>query len=152
MAARSAGLLIWRRRAGRIEVLLLHPGGPWWARKDAGAWSIPKGEIEPDEDPLAAAIREVEEETGYRATGRFRELPEIVQAGGKRVLAWAVEGDLDPAAIRSNTFEMEWPPRSGRTASFPEIDRAEFFEIEEAAVRINPAQVSLLQSLVASLA
>jgi predicted NUDIX family NTP pyrophosphohydrolase len=143
----SAGLLRFRRRAGRLEVLLVHPGGPFWARKDAGAWSIPKGEIEPGEAPEAVARREFAEETGFAAEGQLLPLGEIVQRGGKRVTAFALEGDLDPAAIVSNTFEMEWPPRSGRRASFPEVDRAEWFELDVARRKILPAQAELLDRL-----
>jgi predicted NUDIX family NTP pyrophosphohydrolase len=144
---RSAGLLVFRRRGGGLEVLLVHPGGPLWARRDLGAWSIPKGEIEAGEDPLAAARREVEEETGLRAAGPFSALGEIRQPGGKRVLAWAMPGDFDPAALRSIAFELEWPPRSGRRQSFPEVDRAAWFPLAEARRRILPAQAPLLDRL-----
>jgi predicted NUDIX family NTP pyrophosphohydrolase len=150
MARISAGLLLYRRRGGALEVLLAHPGGPFWARKDAGAWSIPKGEIDPTEEPLAAARREFSEETGVAVEGRFQPLAPITQAGGKVVQAWAVEGDLDPAALRSNTFSIEWPPRSGRQQSFPEIDRAAWFRLEVARKKINPAQVALLDELQAA--
>jgi len=115
----SAGLLMYRRRDGRMEVFLVHPGGPFWAKKDAAAWSIPKGEFAADEDPLAAAQREFAEETGLTPSGPFTALTPIKQTGGKIVQAWAVEGDCDPAAVRSNTFTMEWPPRSGRRQEFP---------------------------------
>ena len=143
----SAGLLMYRVRNGRPEVLLVHPGGPLFAGKDAGVWTIPKGEIEAGEDELAAARREFEEETGLRAEGPFLPLGSITQKGGKVVLAWAFRGDGDPEAIRSNTFRMEWPPRSGREAEFPEIDRAAFFDLEEAKRTINPSQVPLLEAL-----
>ena len=140
MSKQSAGLLLYRHRDGLLEVLLAHPGGPFWAKRDHGAWSIPKGEIEPEEDPLQAAIREFEEETGARVSGDFIPLPSIRQAGGKVVHAWAVEEDLDPASIKSNTFALEWPPHSGRIAEFPEIDRAEWFPIQEARKRIVKEQ------------
>lgn len=152
VARTSAGLLMFRRRgAGGPEVLLAHPGGPFWRRKDAGAWSIPKGEIDPDEDQLRAAIREFTEETGAAPAGDFLPLGELRQAGGKRVVAFAVEGDFDPRAIRSNTFAVEWPPRSGRMQSFPEIDRAEWFGIEEARGRILKSQIPFLDRLQALL-
>lgn len=147
MARTSAGLLLYRLAGGRPEVLLVHPGGPFFRSRDEGAWSIPKGELEEGEDPLAAARREVEEETGLRPGGPFLELGSVTQKGGKEVRAWAVEGDCDPAAIRSNTFEMEWPPRSGRKREFPEIDRAAFFALDEARRKINPAQTALLDEL-----
>ncbi len=144
---RSAGLLLYRRRGGATEVFLAHPGGPFWAKKDDGAWSIAKGEIEADENPLAAAIREFTEETGTTLTGDFRPLPPIRQAGGKTVLAWAIEGDLDAAAIRSNEFEMEWPPKSGKRRRFPEIDRAQWFGLDEARRKLNKAQRAWLDAL-----
>jgi predicted NUDIX family NTP pyrophosphohydrolase len=143
----SAGLLIYRIRDGVLQVLLAHPGGPLFRRKDDGAWSIPKGEVEPGEDLLAAAQREFEEETGIRPKGPFVALAPIQQKGGKIVYGWAFEGDCHPQAIKSNTFTMEWPPRSGRQAEFPEIDRAEFFEIETAKRKIKAAQVPLLEEL-----
>ena len=146
--SRSAGLLLFRRRNERIEVLLVHPGGPFWAKRDLGAWSIPKGEYPEDEDPLAAARREFAEELGSPApAGETIELGEIQQKAGKVVCAWAVAGDLDPAEITSNTFTMQWPPRSGRTQEFPEVDRAQWFDLEEARERINPAQAALLDRL-----
>ncbi len=147
MSKLSAGLVMFRRSGDRLEVLLVHPGGPFWRNKDAGAWTIPKGEYREDEDPLAAALREFEEETGVRPTGPFIKLAPVTQRGGKTVHAWAFEGNCDPAAIRSNTFEMEWPPRSGRTQLFPEVDRAEFSSIDQALKRINPAQASFLNEL-----
>jgi len=145
----SAGILLWRRRAGRLEVLLGHPGGPYWAAKDAGHWTIPKGEAGPDEDLLAVARREFEEETGHRvpADRPVIALGEIRQKSGKRVLGWAAEGDLDPAAAVSNTFEMEWPPGSGRRQVYPEIDRVAWFDLAEARVRLKAAQVSFLDRL-----
>lgn len=143
----SSGLLPYRFVDGELQVLLVHPGGPFWARKDLGAWSIAKGEIAPDEDPLAAAIREFREETGCTPTGDFIGLTSVKQAGGKVVHAWAVELDWDPAQLRSNTFEMEWPRGSGKLRSFPEVDRAEWFELDEARRRINPAQQALIDEL-----
>jgi predicted NUDIX family NTP pyrophosphohydrolase len=140
---KSAGLLLFRRRE-RLEVLLVHPGGPLWARKDEGAWSIPKGELDADEDPLAAARREFKEELGSSATGDFVTLAPIRQASGKLVYAWAVEADFDTATFTSGTFSMEWPPRSGRQQEFPEVDRAEWFTIDEAKRKINKGQVPLL--------
>jgi predicted NUDIX family NTP pyrophosphohydrolase len=150
---RSAGLLLFRRAGDDLEVLLVHPGGPFWVTRDAGAWSIPKGECEDGEDPRAAAWREFAEELGTSAPeGEVVDLGEVRQKAGKTVLAWAVAGDLDPEHITSNTFEMEWPPRSGRTQSFPEVDRAGWFGLAEARERINPAQVDLLDRLEAALA
>jgi predicted NUDIX family NTP pyrophosphohydrolase len=145
---RSAGLLLFRQSGERVEVLLVHPGGPFWAKRDLGAWSIPKGEYPEDEEPLAAARREFAEELGSPAPdGETIELGEIRQKAGKIVCAWAVAGDLDPAEITSNTFTMQWPPRSGRTQEFPEVDRAQWFDLEEARERINPAQAALLDRL-----
>jgi len=145
---RSAGILLWRRRDGHLEVLLGHPGGPLFARKDADTWSVLKGEIEPGEDPLHVARREFEEETGHPAPdGDALELGEIRQKGGKVVIAWALEGDLDPSLAVSNTFEMEWPPRGGRTASFPEIDRVEWFDLDTARIKVKAAQIPLLERL-----
>lgn len=147
MATRSAGILMFRRREGEIEVLLVHPGGPFWARRDEGAWSIPKGELVSGEDPLAAARREFEEETGLAVDGDLTPLGPVKQAGGKEVFAWALEGDCDPATIGSNTFSMEWPPRSGRRREFPEIDRAAWFTLEEARKRVLGGQVGLIDQL-----
>ena len=143
----SAGLLMFRRRNGQLEFLLVHPGGPFWAKKDAGAWTIPKGELQGDEEPLAAAKREFEEELGIAPVGEFIQLTPVKQKSGKVVQAWAFEGDCAPAAIKSNTFTIEWPPRSGRMAEFPEVDCAEFFSFELAKEKINPAQVSLLEEI-----
>lgn len=153
MPKRSAGLVLFRRDPeGGTEILLVHPGGPLWARRDLGSWSIPKGEYGPGEDPLATARREFEEETGLPSPpGAAMPLGDAVQAGGKVVTAFAVEGDLDPTAVRSNTFRMEWPPRSGRTAEFPEVDRAAWFAPAEAAARVLPGQRVLLERLLASL-
>jgi predicted NUDIX family NTP pyrophosphohydrolase len=147
MPKQAAGLLMYRFQQGRLEFLLVHPGGPFWKSKDAGAWSIPKGEIEPGEDPLAAARREFLEELGTTCQGEFLPLSPIQQKNGKVVQAWAVEGTCETAKITSNTFEMEWPPKSGRMQQFPEVDRAEFFPFEVALEKINPAQVPLLQEL-----
>ena len=144
MPKTSAGILLHRRG----EVLLVHPGGPFFARKDLGAWSIPKGELEPGEEPRTRALIEFAEETGTDlGDPDATELGEVKQKGGKTVLAYAVEGDLDADAITSNTFEMEWPPRSGRRQSFPEVDRAAWFDLEEAGRRINPAQAEFLERL-----
>lgn len=138
------------RRTPEPRVLLVHPGGPYWAKKDLGAWSIPKGEFVPPEDPLEAAKREFAEELGFAPQGEFILLGEVKQAGGKIVQAWAFEGDCDPSACKSNTFEMEWPPRSGRKQSFPEVDRAEFFSIEDARTKINASQAAFLERLLAT--
>ena len=147
-APRSAGILLYRHRDRELEVLLVHPGGPFWARKDEGVWSIPKGEYEPTEDPLAAARREFEEELGAAPpAGPAHDLGEIRQRAGKLVHAFALEGDLDAAAIISNTCEIEWPPRSGRAITIPEVDRAEWFALGEARKRILPAQAELLDRL-----
>ena len=143
---------MYRRRDGALEVFLVHPGGPFWAKKDLSAWSIPKGEIDPTEEPLAAARREFTEETGFAAAGVFQPLAPITQAGGKVVQAWAFESDADPTSLRSNTFSIEWPPRSGRQTSFPEVDRAAWFPLDLARKKINPAQGALLDELEASLA
>lgn len=147
----SAGILMYRRR-GRVEVLLVHPGGPLWTKRDLGAWSIPKGLVGPGEDPLAAARREFKEETGFDAQGRFIPLAQVKQKSGKIIQAWAVEGDCDPAAIRSNTFSMEWPPHSGREQEFPEVDRAAWFGSGEAKEKINRGQTGLIEELQALLA
>ena len=145
---RSAGLLLYRGAPDRLEVLLVHPGGPFWAKKDAGAWSIPKGEIDAGEEPLAAARREFEEETGVAPpNGEAVALEPRRQAGGKLVMAWAVRGDLDPALIRSGTFSLEWPPRSGRQQEFPEVDRAGWFTLEQAREKILNGQVLFLNEL-----
>lgn len=147
--ARSAGILLYRQRGARLEVLLVHPGGPFWIKRDLGAWSIPKGEYEPGEEPLAAARREFEEELGTAPPeGPTEDLGEIRQKGGKTVRAWGLEGDLDATAILSNTVSIEWPPRSGKLIDVPEVDRAEWFALEEAQERINPAQAELLDRLV----
>jgi predicted NUDIX family NTP pyrophosphohydrolase len=147
LAKRSAGLLLYRRRSESLQVFLVHPGGPFWARKDLGAWSIPKGEYADGEDPLATAQREFAEETGAQPSGAFRSLGEVVQGGGKRVVAWAVEGDFDPATLVSNSFELEWPPRSGRKASFPEVDRAEWFAPATARQKLLAGQRAFIDRL-----
>jgi len=149
MPKRSAGLLMYRRSGGQLEVLLVHPGGPFWMKKDLGAWTIPKGEYGPGEEPLAAAIREFQEETGLVASGPFRLLTPVRQSGGKIVDAWAFEGDCDPGALKSNSFPLEWPRGSGRMQEFPEVDRAGWFRIEEARRKILRGQASLLDELAA---
>lgn len=147
MPKESAGLLVFRRTSGGLEVLLAHPGGPFWAKKDEGAWSIPKGELAAEEDPLAAALREFEEETGVIIAGTPLALQPVRQPSGKIIRAWALEGDLDPATVKSNTFSLEWPPRSGRQQEFPEIDRVAWLPVEEARRKIVPGQVPLLEQL-----
>ena len=148
----SAGLLLWRHREGRLEVLLAHQGGPFWAKKDLGHWTIPKGEVESGEELEAVARREFAEETGHEAPDQpLVELGEITQKSGKLVLGWAVEGDLDPSTAVSNTYELEWPPRSGVVQAFPEIDRVEWFALDEARRRLKAAQVPFLDRLQASL-
>jgi predicted NUDIX family NTP pyrophosphohydrolase len=152
MARRSAGILLYRRRDGAVEVLLVHPGGPLWARRDAGAWSIPKGEYGEGEDPLAVALREFEEETGQRPPAeRLVALGEVRQRGGKVVSAWAAPGDLDPRAVTSNTFTLEWPPRSGVRREFPEVDRAGWFDLPTAREKLLAAQAELVDRLLAVL-
>ncbi len=138
---------MYRKSNNDIEILLGHMGGPYWARKDEGSWTIPKGEFNPNlEAALNAAIREFKEETGLLLKGPFIPLPSIVQRGGKKIWAWACEGDLDPACFESNTFEMEWPPRSGRVQTFPELDRVEWFSREQAEIKILKSQKDLLQA------
>lgn len=153
-AKRSAGILLFRRRGGAAEFLLVHPGGPFWAKKDAGAWSIPKGQIEDEEEPRACAIRELEEELGDAPEldlEQLIELGSVKQKAGKVVEAWAAEADFDPASLASNTFEMEWPPRSGKKEEFPEVDRAEWFDLEKAREKILPAQAEFLDRLLEQL-
>jgi predicted NUDIX family NTP pyrophosphohydrolase len=153
MATRSAGILLHRAGPRGTEMLLVHPGGPFWARKDLGAWSIPKGELDAGEDPRACALREFAEETGTLLTAdALEDLGSITLKSGKVVLAFAVAGDLDPATVRSNTFALEWPPRSGRTQEFPEIDRAGWFGLDAARTKLNPAQVEFVDRLEALLA
>ena len=147
MPKRSAGILMFRRGAQGLEVLLVHPGGPFWARKDRGAWSIPKGEYSKGDEPLATAIREFAEETGIRPLGELTPLGEITQPGRKIVTAFALEGDFDPATLKSNTFELEWPPKSGRKASFPEVDRAQWFSLEMAREKILSGQREFITRL-----
>ena len=147
MAKQSAGILLYRRTARGLEVLLVHPGGPFFAKKDAGVWSIPKGEFTDDEEPATAAVRELEEETGYRLDAALLPLNPIKQKGGKKVFAWAAEGDLDLVTIVSNTFPLEWPPRSGRMQEFPEVDRAGWFTVDEAREKIKGAQMALVEEL-----
>ena len=143
----SAGLLMYRMDDGTLQVLLAHPGGPFFRNKDEGAWSIPKGEIEPGEDVLEAAKREFEEEIGFTPTGPFIALTPVKQRGGKIVHAWAFEGNCDPSAVVSNKFPMEWPPRSGQQMEFPEIDRATFFDVSTARRKINAGQLALIDEL-----
>lgn len=147
MPASSAGILMYRRTGRTFEVLLVHPGGPFWRNKDVGTWSIPKGEIEPGEDPVEVAQREFLEELGSAAGQPLQFLGEILQRGGKRVLAFAVEGNLDAETISSNTFEIEWPPKSGRRQSFPEVDRAQWFDLSNAKRKILASQQPLLERL-----
>jgi predicted NUDIX family NTP pyrophosphohydrolase len=152
MAARSAGILLHRQGILGTEVLLVHPGGPFWARKDLGAWSIPKGEVGEAEDPRACALREFAEETGGRLPdGALEQLGSVTLKSGKVVLAFAVAGDPAPARVRSNTFELEWPPRSGRMQEFPEVDRAEWFALAAARGKLNPAQAEFVDRLEALL-
>ena len=149
---RSAGILLHRAGSAGREVLLVHPGGPFWARKDLGAWSIPKGEVDDGEDPRACALREFAEETGtHLPESVLDELGSVKLKSGKLVLAFAVEGDLDPATLVSNTFELEWPPRSGRRQTFPEVDRAEWFSLDDARAKLNPAQAAFVDRLEALL-
>jgi predicted NUDIX family NTP pyrophosphohydrolase len=143
----SAGLLMYRRRGEALQILLVHPGGPFWAKKDLGAWSIPKGEFGEDEDALKAARREFEEETSFLPTGNFIRLGAIKQPSGKLIHAWAFEGDLDAKKIQSNTFLMEWPPQSGNQQEFPEVDRAEWFTVETAREKIIKGQVGFVDEL-----
>jgi predicted NUDIX family NTP pyrophosphohydrolase len=147
MPKQSAGLLMYRRHNGVLEFFLVHPGGPFWAKKEDGAWSIPKGELREGEDPLAAAKREFEEETGLRPSGDFKALSPIRQPGGKIIHAWAFEGDCDLSALRSNTFSLEWPPHSGHQQLFPEVDRAGWFNLEAARTKILKGQAGFLDAL-----
>jgi predicted NUDIX family NTP pyrophosphohydrolase len=150
MAKQSAGLFVYRKRDGNLEVLLVHPGGPFWKNKDLGAWSIPKGEFVAGEEPLVVAKREFQEETGLSIDGSFVPLQPIKQGGGKAVHAWAVEADLDVSHVKSNTFTIEWPPRSGKLTEFPEVDRAEWFQVDTALKKINAAQSDLIRQIQAS--
>jgi predicted NUDIX family NTP pyrophosphohydrolase len=151
MPQRSAGILLYRRRGGVLEVLLVHPGGPFWAGKDDGAWSIPKGECASGEDALAAARREFSEETGSQAEGEAVGLGSFRQSSAKIVDAWAIEGDFDPATLKSNTFALEWPPRSGRMREVPEVDRAAWFTPEDAARKLLKGQRQILDALLKQL-
>ncbi|MEZ5830530.1 MAG: NUDIX domain-containing protein [Dongiaceae bacterium] len=148
---RSAALLVYKHKPDGIRVFLVHPGGPFWAKKDLGAWSIPKGEIEDAEDGLAAAKREFFEEVGQTVDGDVIALTPVKQRGGKVVQAWAVEGDVDEAAVKSNEFEMEWPPRSGRRANFPEVDRGRWFNLADARTHLLPGQIPILDELTGKL-
>jgi predicted NUDIX family NTP pyrophosphohydrolase len=147
MAKTSAGLLMYRIENGVLEVLLAHPGGPFWAGKDRGAWFVPKGEIEPGESEMAAAEREFEEETGIRPVGPYLSLGSVKHKSGKTVIAWAFAGTCNPAAVKSNTFTMEWPPRSGKQAEFPEVDRTEFFTVAQARARMHAQELELVERL-----
>ncbi len=149
MPQTSAGILLHRRRGGAAEVFLVHPGGPFWAKKDDAAWSLPKGLIDPDEDPLAAARREFREETGFDLDGDFHDLGTFKLPSGKKLHVFALEGDCDPAALQSNSFELEWPPRSGRMQSFPEIDRGAWFDRDAALAKITKGQRPVLQAFFA---
>jgi predicted NUDIX family NTP pyrophosphohydrolase len=144
---KTAGLLLYRIRDAAVEVFLVHPGGPFWAKKDQGAWSIPKGEFADDEQPLSAAKREFQEETGFSMEGNFMALAPLKQRSGKLVYAWALEGDCDAGAIKSNLFSMEWPPRSGKRQEYPEVDRASWFTMESAKRKIVPGQIAFLEEL-----
>ena len=143
----SAGIVLYRLQSGEVEVFLVHPGGPFWARKDEGAWSIPKGEYEAGEDPLTVARREFREETGFDIEGTFHPLTALKQPSGKVVSAWAVEGDVDATALTSNTFTLEWPPKSGKTRAFPEVDRGAWFNLPTARVKLQPGQRGFLDQL-----
>ena len=148
MAKQSAGILLYRFKDNQLEVFLIHPGGPFFSKKDNGSWSVPKGEFNGDENPLDAAKREFMEETGQPIDGNFIELEPVIQKAGKKVYAWAVEGDIDHETIVSNLFEMEWPPRSGKKQTFPEVDKSAWFEVGEAEIKINSAQVGFIKELI----
>lgn len=143
----SAGILLYKYEEKELKIFLVHPGGPFWARKDEGAWTIPKGEFTDEEEPLTAAKREFKEETGSEVKGKFIALKTVRFKNGKYVHAWAVEGDIDASAIESNTFEIEWPPRSGKVQTFPEVDRADWFDTEEAMKKIHPVQSAFIEEL-----
>ena len=149
MNKQSAGVLLYRKTTNDLQIFLVHPGGPFFKNKDLGAWSIPKGEFLADEEPLAAAKREFAEETGQQVNGNFIPLKAITLKSGKKVHAWALEGDIDHLTIKSNLFEMEWPPKSGKKQSFPEVDRGDWFDVETAKQKINTAQVALIEELAA---
>lgn len=152
MAKTSAGILVYRWHKNGLELLLVHPGGPFFARKDKGAWTIPKGELAEDESPLAAAKREFREELGLQISGDPIPLAPVTQKGGKKVLAWAIKQDIDISSYQSNTFQMEWPPASGKLQEFPEVDKAEWFSVDIAKEKINPAQVAFIEELLEKLA
>jgi predicted NUDIX family NTP pyrophosphohydrolase len=147
MSKRSAGLLMYRRRDGQLSVFLVHPGGPYWSKKNEGSWTIPKGEYDSTEEPLEAAIREFREETGFEVAAPFLELGSVRQKSGKVVVAWAFEGDCDPAGLVSNTCEIEWPPHSGKRIEIPEIDRGDWFPLDRARKSIRAEQITLLETL-----
>jgi predicted NUDIX family NTP pyrophosphohydrolase len=147
MPKKSAGILVYRKTKEEYEILLVHPGGPFWAKKDMNSWSIPKGEFEDDEEPLAAAKREFEEETGFKIEGEFIELNPVKQPGGKLIYSWSVEGDINASEVKSNLFKMEWPPRSGAFKEFPEIDRAEWFSFKTAKQKIITGQIPIVENL-----
>lgn len=147
MTKKSAGILLYRLKNNLLEVLLAHPGGPFWVKKDAGVWTIPKGEFTDDEDALEAAKREFKEETGMDVTGEFVELMPLKQKSGKIIYAWLLLGDLDPSQIKSNTFELEWPPKSGIKKQYPEIDKAAWYNLNDAKEKINPGQVGFIAQL-----
>ena len=151
MSKKSAGILLYRTKNKILEVLLVHPGGPFWLKKDEGAWTIPKGELNADEEPFDAAIREMKEETGIILKGNFIELTPVKQKGGKLVYAWAKEQDIDLSEIKSNEFEIEWPPKSGKKRSFSEIDKADWFDIKTAKEKINAGQLPLIEELIKKL-
>ena len=151
MTKQSAGVLLFRRKKNQVEIFLVHPGGPFWLKKDLGAWTIPKGEIEAGEEALDVAIREFSEETGQTISGKFIPLKPVKQKGGKTITAWAVEGDADHSKIISNTFEMEWPPKTGNMKTFPEIDKAEWFSVSTAKEKINAAQIAFIDELISKL-
>jgi len=151
MAKQSAGLLVYRERLGQLEFLLVHPGGPFFKKKDAGAWTIPKGELLPNEEPFQAARRECQEELGFEPTGSFIPLSPVKQKAGKIIHPWAVLADWDTSRLRSNSFSLEWPPRSGKVQEFPEVDQAAYFDLATAEIKINPAQIALLHELKAKL-
>ena len=151
MANQSAGILLYRVKNKVVELFLVHPGGPFWQKKDIGAWTIPKGEFTVTEDALTAAKREFEEETGVALSGNFIELSPVKQKAGKLIHAWAAEGDIDASSISSNSFSLEWPPKSGKRQEFPEVDRAEWFEADKAKEKINPAQTSFIDELLQKL-
>ena len=151
MVNQSAGILLYRTKNKHLELFLVHPGGPFWQKKDQGAWTIPKGEFTNDEEALSAAKREFQEETGVTLSGDFIELAPVKQKAGKMIYAWAIEGDIDAASISSNSFSIEWPPKSGKQKEFPEIDKAEWFTENTAKEKINPAQVPLIDELLQKL-